>query len=137
MNTRTAVTARNSMLDALGPLLNNGYIRIYDGSQPATPETAISGQTLLAELRFNATAFAAASNGTMAANAITSDSSANATGTATWARCLKSDGTTAIYDGDVGATGAGKNFELNSASIVSGAVVALTALNTAAPMQGA
>ena len=55
---KTSISARNTELDALGPQANNGYLRIYTGAQPATPETAASG-TLLAELRFNATAFGA------------------------------------------------------------------------------
>ena len=80
---------------------------------------------LLAELRFGATAFAAASAGVATANAITSDSSANATGTATWYRTLKSDGTTVVSDGSVGTSGA--NLNLNSVAITAGAAVDCTA----------
>jgi hypothetical protein len=104
--------------------LDNGYIRIYDGSKPATADTAVGAQTLLAELRWNATAFGAASNGVATANAITADSSANATGTASWFRALGSDGTTVYFDGDVGTSGADLN--LNSTSIVSGVNVAIS-----------
>ncbi len=78
---KTSIVARNAELDALAALANSGYISIYSGSQPATPETAASG-TLLAELRFNATAFGAAASGAITAGAITADSSADATGTA-------------------------------------------------------
>jgi len=95
--------------DAICARLNSGYLRIYDGSQPATADTAIGSQVLLAELRFNATAFGAAVNGVATANAITSDSDANATGTATWFRAFESDGTTVVFDGSVG-TG---TFDLN------------------------
>jgi len=74
----------NAEADAVGNALNNGYIRIYDGTQPTNADTAVGAQVLLAELRFGADAFPAASAGVLTANAITDDSSANATGTASW-----------------------------------------------------
>ena len=81
--------AATTEADAVCTLLNSGYLRIYDGSQPATADTALGAQNLLAELRFNATAAPAATNGVATFNAITSDASANATGTATFFRALK------------------------------------------------
>ena len=116
--------AASAAADAVVDLLDDGYIRIYDGSKPSTADTAVSSQTLLAELRWNATAFGAASNGVATAGAITADSSANATGTATWFRSLGSDGTTIYFDGDVGTSGADLN--LNSTSIVSGVNVSVS-----------
>lgn len=99
LNTQLSDEAVNAMANALATLLNNGYLRIYDGSQPTNANTAIGAQVLLAELRFNATAAPSASSGLLTFNAITSDSSANATGTASWFRALKSDGTSVIMDG--------------------------------------
>lgn len=118
-------TAANAACDAVVDLLDNGYFRIYDGSQPATADTAVSTQTLLAELRFNATAFGAAAAGVATANAFTQDTSANATGTASWFRALKSDGTTVLFDGSVG-TGT-HNLVITTTSIVSGGTVSVTA----------
>ncbi len=116
--------AVNAKADALTALLNDGFLRIYDGTKPATADTAVGAQALLAELRFNATAFGAAVAGVATANAITSDASANATGTATWFRALKSDGTSAMVDGTVGTSGADLN--LNSVAIQVGAQVSVT-----------
>lgn len=130
MAIQKSIVARNAELDALAPLANNGYIRIYSGSIPATPETAASG-TLLAELRFGATAFGAAASGVITANAITQDSSANNTGTAGYYRALQSDGTTALWDGTVGTSGADLN--LNSTSINSGVIVQITSLTVTLP----
>lgn len=113
--------------DAVCALCNNGYIRIYDGSQPANANTAVSSQTLLAELRFGATAFAAASDGVAQANAITKDGAANATGTAAWFRALKSDGTSPVWDGSVGTTGCDLN--LATVSIVQNAEVSITSMS--------
>lgn len=117
-----AVTAE---ADAVCALLNTGYLRIYDGSQAATVDTAIGAQVLLAELRYGATAFAGASNGVATANAITQDTTANATGTASWFRALKTDGTTAVFDGSVGTSGC--DLSINSTAIQINAIVSVTA----------
>ena len=125
LSPRLSNTAANEEADRVAALLNNGYLRFYDGTQPANADTAISSQVLLAELRFNATAAPAAAAGVATYNAITEDGSANATGTATWFRALKSDGTTVIFDGSVGTSGA--NINMNSVSFISGAPVRVTA----------
>lgn len=106
LNTQLANATVNGQADDLARRLDNGYLRIYDGSQPATADTAVSTQTLLAELRFNATSAPAASGGLLTFNAVTSDSSANASGTAAWFRALSSDGTTVVFDGTVGTASA-------------------------------
>lgn len=130
MAIQKSIVGRNAELNALAPLANNGYIRIYTGAIPSTPETAASG-TLLAELRFNATAFGAAAAGVITANAITQDSSADNTGTAGYYRALQSDGTTALWDGTVGTAGADLN--LNSTSISAGVIVQITSLTVTLP----
>jgi hypothetical protein len=125
-NLKISTTAVNAQADALSDLLDNGYLRIYDGTQPANANTAITTQVLLAELRFNATAAPAASGGVLTMNSITQDSSANNTSTATWFRALKSDGSTAVFDGSVGTASCDLN--LGSTSITSGASVAVTSM---------
>lgn len=131
LNPKLAVARRNAALDNILANANSGFLRIYDGTQPTDADTAITTQVLLAELTMNATAFAAASGGSASANAITADSSANATGTASWFRLVKSDGTTVILDGSVGAAGA--NLNLNSTSIVIGTQVSVTSLTVSMP----
>jgi hypothetical protein len=126
LNPKYSDTMVNAEANAVGNALDSGYIRIYDGSQPSTADTALGAQVLLAELRFGADAFGAASGGVITANAITSDSSANATGTASWARILASDGTTVWFDGTVGTSSA--NVVIATTSIVSGAVVSCSSL---------
>ena len=125
-NPKISSAAVNAQADALSDLLDNGYLRIYDGTQPANANTAVSTQVLLAELRFNATAAPAASGGTLTMNAITQDSSANNTGTATWFRALKSDGSTVVFDGSVGTSSCDIN--LGSTSITSGSSVGVTSM---------
>lgn len=123
-NPKLGNAAANASADAACALLNTGYLRVYDGTQPATADTAITSQTKLAELRFGATAFGAATAGVATANAITSDSSADATGTATWFRALKSDGTTAVFDGTCGTSSS--DCILNSTAVTAGGTVAVT-----------
>lgn len=125
LNPKRANATVNTALDTQTALLNNGYLRIYDGTQAATADTAIGAQVLLAELRWNATAFGASVAGVATANAITADASANATGTATWFRALKSDGTTVVYDGSVGLSSA--DCIINTTAIVLAATVSVTA----------
>tara|TARA_R110000822_G_scaffold156778_3_gene296506 strand:- start:571 stop:969 length:399 start_codon:yes stop_codon:yes gene_type:complete len=113
---------RNAMLDAITTRAGaSALLRIYDGSRPATGGTAT---TLLAELTCNATFAAAASAGVLTLNSITQDSSANATGTATWFRIVKADGTTFVLDGSVGTSGSDLN--LTTTSIVSGQPVSVS-----------
>lgn len=121
LNTQLANATVNAEADALSALLDNGYLRVYDGTQPATADTAISTQVLLAELRFNVDAAPAAVGGLLTFNAITSDSSANASGTAAWFRCLKADGTTVVMDGSVGTSAA--NMILATTTITLGQTV--------------
>lgn len=117
-----AETLRHSMLDAITTRAGgSALLRIYDGSRPATGGTAT---TLLAELTCNATFAPAASGGALTLNAITQDSSANATGTATWFRIVKSDGTTHVLDGNVGTSGSDLN--LTTTSITAGQPVQVT-----------
>lgn len=125
-NVHVTAARRNQMIDAFTANLNSGLLRIYDSTQAVNADTAIGAQVLLAELTFNATAFGAASSGSATANAITADASANATGTATWARWTNAAGTTTYLDCSVGTSGADINF--NSVAISSGANVAVTSL---------
>lgn len=122
------VTLRNNMLDEITTRAGaSALLRIYDGAQPATGGTAT---TLLAELTCNATFAPAASGGVLTLNAITSDTSANATGTATWFRIVQSGGSTHVLDGSVGTSGADINFD--SVSIVAGGTVAVSSLTLTA-----
>lgn len=119
-----STTLRNAQLDAVTTTAGaSGKLRIYSGTRPANVAASITG-TLLAELTCNATFAPAASSGVLTLNSITQDASADATGTATHFRLWKSDGTTAVIDGDVGTSGSDLN--LNSTSITSGATVSVT-----------
>ena len=125
-------TLRNAQLDAITTAVGaSGKLRIYTATRPATG-AAIGGATLLAELTLNATFAPAATGGALTLNSITADSSADASGTANWFRLWKSDGTTAVVDGSVTATGGGGDLELNSVSLTAGGTVSVTSFTITA-----
>lgn len=124
-----ATALRNARLDAITAAMDAGSgaakLRFYTGPRPATG-AAITTETLLAELTFGNPAAGSASNGVLTFNAITDDSSADATGTAAWARVLDSDNNF-VMDLSVGAAGSGADIELVSTSITSGQTVSIAA----------
>ncbi len=113
-------TAANAEAAALAPLFNSGLMRVYTGVQPLTANTALSGNTLLVTFTFAATAFPAPVAGILTANAIAAATSV-ASGTATFARIYKSDGTTVIADITAGVANAGLN--LNATAIIDGTLI--------------
>ena len=132
-DTNISMAAAIAACDAIVNLIDGGtgtnpMLKIYNGSQPADPDTAVGGQTLLATIDLgSATVFGNAATGTgdfaeATASAILpkSDTTAAATGTATWFRVLNKSGT-AIIDGTVGTSGCDLN--LDSASITAGQTV--------------
>lgn len=129
-NLKYAVTLKNAKLDAITTAVGaSGLLRIYSGTQPTNPDTALSGNTQLAELACSATFAAGASSGVLTVNTITADSSADNTGTATFGSFLTS-GATRKVDFTVGTSGADLNF--NTVSFVSGAQVSVSSFTITA-----
>jgi hypothetical protein len=128
---RVSIAVRDDMIDAFTAALNGGSIRFYDGSRPATTETAISTQVLLVTLTFNATAFGASSSASASANAIGSGTVA-ATGAATWARLVNSSGT-AVADATVTATGGGGDIQMDGVDFGAGGTVSLSSFTISQP----
>lgn len=119
---------RNVMLDAITTRTGaSAKLRIYNGTRPAT-SGAIT--TLLAELTCNATFAPGAAGAVLTLNAITANA-AVASGTATWFRLFKSDGTTIILDGSVAQT-TGGDLNLDSTVISSGAQVSVSSASLTA-----
>ena len=120
--------ARDAAVNAVAATLNTGLLRIYSGTAPANADTALSGNTVLAELTLGNPAFGAASAGVVTANAITGDSSADATGTPTFFRLFTS-GSAVVYQGTAGASGQELNLSaLSGGQIVAGGSVSVSSL---------
>lgn len=127
-NLKYSTTLKNDKLDKITADVGaSALLKIYDGTQPAGPGTAITSQVLLATLTCNATFAPGAASGVLTANAIASGTAGN-TGTASWFR-LTTSGGTAHVDGTVGTSLA--DAIIDNTSIVSGQTVSCTALTVA------
>lgn len=132
---RFVTAVKNSALDTIKTAIDAGAgagtIKIYTGTQPTSPADAITTQTLLGTLTFSDPCGTSAS-GTLTMSAITQDSSADATGTATWARIADSTGAT-VCDVDVTATGGGGTLQFNTTSFVIGGPILISAFTITVP----
>lgn len=131
MSIGMTTAVRNAMLDAITSQAGSGAtLKLYTGTRPATG-AAVTTQTLLGTLACSDPIGSAASGGTLTFSTITEDSSADATGTCTWARLQKGDGT-ALMDFSVTVTGGGGDITMNAVDVSAGqALVALSATITA------
>lgn len=134
MALRLGTTCRNNacngIVDTIDQGSGAGTFKMYTGAQPAAVSDNPSG-TLLGTLTFSDPAFGNASTGVATASAITSDTSADNSGT-----CQHG----AIYDSDVNplmdadaAQGSGViNFDNNV--IVAGGVIAISSMIVTVPI---
>ena len=128
-NPHWAIADINASLNALLSPQNGGFVEVYSTatSQPANPDTAIGGGSiLLFTCDLSATAYGSATGGVATANTIAAGT-AVATGTASWFRVYASNGTTGKMDGSVG-TVSGFDLILLSTAVVTGMVYTPTSL---------
>ncbi len=132
---RFVTTAKKNALDTLKTAIDAGSgagtIKVYNGTQPTSANDAVTTQTLLATLTFSDPC-GTTSSGTLTMSAITQDSAADATGTATWARIADSTGAT-VFDVDVTATGAGGALQFNTTNFVIGGPVLISSFAVTVP----
>ena len=122
-----SAAGRNAMLTTLTGLLEAGStagtINIYDGTVPASPDTAVTTQVLLVTLTYSDPSHGTPSGGVITAATITAGTAVG-TGTAAWARLKDSNGL-AVMDCDVGT--AATTIILNTTSITIGQTVEIIA----------
>jgi hypothetical protein len=143
---RLSNASKDGMINALGPQANSGSVKIYGPAsgaalpQPATPDTAIVAGTngaLLVSIPFGATAFTTSSGGAgqIGLNGGTAISaSVTASGTASWARIFKTDGTTALFDVDITVNGGGGSMTFDNINFVSGGTATINTMTVSVPM---
>lgn len=138
---RINTAARNASVAAVAALVDGGSgagrLRIYSGSQPATPATAPSG-TLLLEVTLNDPAFGAPATGVVTADVDPALAGTGAAaGTAGYFRIVDSTeaaGTgLGIVDGTVTASGGGGECQLSTTTISVGLAVSITSMTLTAP----
>lgn len=132
MATTITSAAASAMAAALNTYIGNtAKLKIYDGTPPANAGTALGSNTVLATFTLDSPGF------TEALGVLTLDTSpaltvaASASGTATFFRLFKTDGTTVVLQGSVGTSGAQLN--LNTTSITSSVNVTITSGTVTVP----
>jgi hypothetical protein len=103
-------------LDEIGALLNGGTLRLYGGTKPDGPDTAVDNP-IIAELGFAPVAFAPAAGSTATAYALTPELNAPTKGVLSWARAVRWNGV-AVWDGTVGQRGVSERFDITFLSLV-------------------
>lgn len=133
ISTAWRTDACNAGVDRLDLGASPAELRIYAGTMPTDVNAALSGNTLLASLVMSDPAYGAAASGVATASAITSDSSADATGTASFFRqgSVNSGVFTPELQGSVGT--ATSDLVLNSVSITAGGTVGVSAFTVTQP----
>ena len=129
-----SASARNAACDAIVDLIDIGtgisYLKIYSGTKPANPGTAVSTQVLLASLAFPNPAFGTSANGVATAGTITNETN-TVDGVATWFRLCDRNGT-GIRDGTIATSGADLNFP-SGVTFTAGGTVSISSLTISVP----
>lgn len=142
-NYKQGTPSRNAAVEGAAGQRNGGNIQIWEAvagaNPPATPETAIADDNtnykLLATLTFANPAGGAGSNGTVTANAITSDTNAAKSGVAEFFRERKSDNTV-VGQGTAGEAADTADLTFDDKDIVAGGTVAISSLTWTLPVGG-
>ncbi len=133
MTLQISTNARNGACDAIVDLVDAGAgagsLQIRTGSPPANPAAADTG-TLLATLPMSDPAFGSAATGVATANAITSDTAVDNSGTAGHFRIKDSNGNV-VMQGTVGTSSADLIFD--SVTFVAGGTAAISAFTVTVP----
>lgn len=138
-NFRIATAVQNALADELDNRVNSGSAagtcKIYDGTQPANANTAVSSQTLLATFTLDNPAFGSASSGVVTLGGTPRTTTGAAAGTATWARIASggTGGSGTIFDCDVTGTGGGGTLQLNTTTISVGVNLSITSGSVTMP----
>ena len=120
-----AATPANSLATALNTATGtSAVLNIYSGTQPATADTALSGNSLRVAITMSASAFGTVSTNVVTASGLPLQANATASGTAAFARLVTSGGTVI---GDFAVATSGAEITINTVTITSGGPVQVTA----------
>ena len=124
---------QNTLAQAFADLFDVGVdtIIIYGGAEPATANTALSGQPVLTTVTLPAPGMGTASNGTVGKVGAWEDLSIDNSGTASFFRLTNNGGD--VLQGSVTATGGGGDMTLDSVSLIQGGTFTITAFSVTMP----
>lgn len=115
----------NSIIAAADAGSGPALLKFYTGTMPSAPSVAIGTQVLLGTLTCS-DPFGTVSGNVLTLGDVAADSSADASGTCTWARLVDSAGN-GVIDFDVTNTGGIGAIKLNTVSIVAGGPISISA----------
>lgn len=118
-------------MEALDAGAAGATINFYTAPMPADTTVVITTQTLLGTCTFDVTSGSVAL-GTFTADAITADSAADNSGTATWAR-IKDSNNVVVVDVDVTVTGSAGFIQMPTNAIVQNGPIAFSSFTAAMP----
>lgn len=130
LSTDTRNKACDAIVDDIDAGSGAGTIAIRTGTQPTNVGDADTG-TLLGTLTFSDPAFGSASTGTATASTITSDTNADASGTAGHFRIKDSDANI-VADGTCGQGSGDLSFD--NSTIVAGGTIAISSFTVTVPI---
>jgi len=128
--------ACDAMVDRIDGGTGAGTCPIRSGAPPTNVADASSG-TLLGTCTFNATAFGASSSGVATANAITSDTNADASGDAGHFRIYQgaAGDTAGEAQGTAGEAADTPDMTFDNKTIVAGGTIAISSMTWTMPIQ--
>lgn len=132
--TSAVAAAMQTALAAAADAGTAAVINIYDGTPPADANASLSSNNLLAQLTCSTTMFTAtttANPSVLTAGTISSDTSADSTGTASFFRILTQSAGTVIAQGTAGV--GSYDLALNTTSFTSGSTVSVTSATVSLP----
>jgi len=131
-----SVAAQNAACNAIVDLIDGGAgagtCGIRTGAPPANVAAADTG-TLLGTCTFSDPAFGASAAGVATASAITSDTSADASGDAGYFRVYDSDAL-AVFQGTAGEAGDTPDMTFDNKTIVAGGTIAISSFSVTMPL---
>ena len=139
-NFKISTAARNACVDGVSAVLDGGTgagtLAIRTGAPPTNVSDASTG-TLLGTLTFNADSFGAGATGTATANAIVSDTNADASGDAGYFRAYPGAAadTGAVFQGTAGEAADTPDMTFDNKTIVAGGTIAVSSMTLTQPIQ--
>lgn len=139
-NFKISTACRNAACDAIVDLIDAGTgagtVAVRTGTPPTNVADASTG-TLLGTLTFSTTAFGDASSGTATAASITSDTNADASGTAGHFRVYAGAAadTAALMQGTAGESADSTDMTFDNKTIVAGGTIAISSFTLTVPIQ--
>ncbi len=123
-----AVTRKQTRCALLETWLSEGSIDLMDGTRRATPETAITTQTVIVTFALDVVAGSTTSG--VFTGALPDEALVLADGSPTWAVVKDSSGNP-VFDCDAGGDGSGAVIEMPNTNLVTGALVSITSFSLA------